>query len=347
MKKYIYSIIIALILSSAVLIIYEKSQPQKSIYVVSMTPEEMAASLKDGTIAGFISWEPHPAEAVSGGYGRYLINSSDIWENHPCCVLAISEYMNDEDIIKALVWVQVKSTRFINDPKNREQVIIYGSEFTGVERTAISVAINNTLFIEFPNLSETKKEFEIMREAGAFKKDVASMDYRDLDEFMSSTIIGKYYDEIRTRLDVDPEWTPPPVNGSLRFGFIDSDLHNLGVYVAQKEGYFERIGLTPDKNIHFLKFRNGLAITNAFNNREVDAATFGMTPLLRYRVNDNGKVCIINGLNSGGTSLVVRADSDIQSIDDLRGRTIATPGFGTVQDTIMRRMFEGFMIKTV
>jgi NitT/TauT family transport system substrate-binding protein len=96
-----------------------------------------------------------------------------------------------------------------------------------------------------------------------------------------------------------------------------------------------------------VKFRNGQAITNAFTHREVDIATFGMAPLLRYWINDNGKLYIISGVNSGGTALVVRADSDIRSIDDLNGKTIATSGFGSMQDLIMRKMFEGFEIKTV
>jgi NitT/TauT family transport system substrate-binding protein len=56
---------------------------------------------------------------------------------------------------------------------------------------------------------------------------------------------------------------------------------------------------------------------------------------------------VINGVNTGGTSLVVGADSGIKSVSDLNGRKIATPGFGTCQDTIMRKMFEGFEIKAV
>ncbi|KPQ43245.1 MAG: hypothetical protein MPEBLZ_02203 [Candidatus Methanoperedens nitroreducens] len=96
-----------------------------------------------------------------------------------------------------------------------------------------------------------------------------------------------------------------------------------------------------------MKFRNGLAITNAFTHREVDIATFGVTPLLRYWINDNGRIYIISGVNSGGSALIVRAGSDIRSIDDLDGKIIATSGFGSIQDLVMRKMFEGFEIKTV
>ncbi|MCZ7392763.1 MAG: ABC transporter substrate-binding protein [Candidatus Methanoperedens sp.] len=346
MKRYIY-IIIIFALSFAGFSLYENSHAQKSIYVVSMTPDEMTAALKNKTISGFISWEPIPAKAVVDGYGRYLVNSTDMWNHHPSCGLAISEYLKDENMIKALVWVHIKSTRFINDPANHEKVITYGSEFTGVDRAAASAAINNTVYIEFPDMAETEKGFEILDKAGAFKKSLASIGYNDTDEFLSGIILDRYYNEVKKQLDANPDWVPPAVNGSLRFGFIDGNIHYLEVYVAQKEGYFERIGLTPDKNLQFQRFRNGLAITNAFDHREVDVATLGMSQILRYRINDNGRVYIINGVNSGGTSLVVRADSDIRSINDLSGSTIATPGFGSVQDVVMRKMFEGFEIKTV
>jgi NitT/TauT family transport system substrate-binding protein len=173
------------------------------------------------------------------------------------------------------------------------------------------------------------------------------MGYESVDELLSNLILAEYYNEIMKKLDVDPDWIPNAVDGNIRLGYIDGDLHHLSIYVAVQEGYFNQIGLIPDKNIHLMKFRNGVTLTNALNQCEVDAAAFGMTPLLMYRVNENGNVYIISGLNSGGSSLIVRTDSDIRSIDDLNGRTIATPGFGSIQDIILRKMFDEFTIKTV
>ncbi|MCZ7397503.1 MAG: ABC transporter substrate-binding protein [Candidatus Methanoperedens sp.] len=344
MKKYSYIIIIIslFILIYAGVSLYEKSQSQKTINVVSMTADEMSVALKNETISGFVSWEPHPAKAVIDGYGRYLVVSKDIWPNHPSCVLVKSEFITDDNMIRALVWAQLKGTMFINDPANREKVIRYASEFTNIDRQAASLALNDTIYNEFLDKYEMKIGFDIMDKAGAFKNRP-----NDIDGFISNIILDKYYIDIKKQLDVDPDWTPPAVNGSIRFGFIEGNIHYLAVYVAQEEGYFEKAGLIPGKNLQFLKFRNGLAITNAFTHREVDIATFGMTPLLRYWINDNGKLYIISGVNSGGTALIVRADSDIRSIDDLNGKTIATSGFGSIQDLMMRKMFEGFEIKTV
>ena len=347
MTKNIYIIIGVLLISTVGLVMYEKAPEQKSIYVVSMTADEMSTSLKNGSIDGFISWEPYPAKFVMDGYGKYLLNSKDIWKNHPSCVLAISPDLMDEDMVNALVWVHLKSTRFINDPSNREKVLQYGMDFSGLDRKIVSAAINNTVYIEYPDMEQVKKGIEIATNAGVFKNSIDSLGYKDVDEFLDNLFFERYYNETRLKLEKDPEWSPPLVNGNISFGYIEGNIHYLAMYIAQKEGYFEKVGLVPGKNIQFTGYRSGRAITEAFKHREVDVATLGSTVLLRYRINDNGRVRVISGINSGGSSLVVGANSSFQSIEDLNGHKIATPGFGTCQDTLIRKMFEGFEIKTI
>ncbi|WAM22508.1 MAG: ABC transporter substrate-binding protein, partial (plasmid) [Candidatus Methanoperedens sp.] len=231
----------------------------------------------------------------------------------------------------------------------REKVMKYGQEYSGLDKNEVSSAIDNTVYIEYPDVSQVKKAIDIQAKAGAFKNTIESLGYKDTDDFLSSLFIDKYYNEVKKRLDENPNWTPPVVNvnESIKFGYIEGTIFHLSMYIAQKEGYFEKVGLTPGKNVQFVAYRSGRAITDAFEHREVDAATLGSTVLLMYRINDNGRIHIVNGVNSGGTSLVVRADSNIRSIDDLNGLKIATPGFGTCQDTLMRKMFEGFEFKTI
>jgi NitT/TauT family transport system substrate-binding protein len=344
MKKY-YIVLFVLVLFAG-LAVYEMTPSKKTIYVVSMTTNEMSEALRNGTIDGFISWEPYPTKAVFDGYGKSLVNSKDVWENHPSCSLALSEDIKDEHTKIAIVWALVKGTRFINDPANREKVLGYGEEFSGLDRERVLVAINNTVYVEFPDIDQTKEGLEILYEAGALKNSMNSIGYKDVDDFLENFFIDKYYTEVRNRLDENPDWTPAAVNESIRFGYIDGNIHYLAIYVAQKEGYFEKTGLIPGKNIQFTGYRNGRAILDAFKHREVDAAELGTTVILKFRIDDNGRIAVISGVNTGGSSLVVRSDSGIKTLDDLNGHRIATTGFGTCQDTIMRKMFEGYEIKT-
>lgn len=341
MKKY-YIVLFVLVLFAG-LALYGLPSSKKTIYVVSMTPDEMSAGLKNGSIAGFISWEPYPSKAIFDGYGRSLVNSMDVWENHPSCVLAISEDLKDEDTIRTLVWAHVKGTRFINDPSNQEKVLKYAEEFSGLDRNRVSASINNTIYIEFPDIGQVKKGYEILDNAGVFTNSVTSLGYNNVDDFLENFFVDKYYREVRDKLEKDPEWVPHASNGSIRFGYIEGNMHYLAIYIARKEGYFERAGL---KNLQFISYRSGRAVTDAFKQRELDVGTVGSSALLRYRINDNGRVVAVSGVNSGGSSLVVRADSDIRSLSDLNGKKIATPGFGTCQDTLIRKMFEGYEIKT-
>ncbi len=345
MKKYYVLVFVLAVLAG--IAVNEMLPAKRTVYVVSsMTGKEMSAALKNGTIDGFISWEPYPANAVYEGYGRYLVNSKDVWENHPSCSLAISDDIKDEDTRKAIVWALVKGTRFINDPANREKVLRYGEEFLGLDREKVSAAIDNTLYVEFPDIDGTKEGIEIIKRSGALKNSMDSIGYKDVDDFLKNFFIDKYYVEVKNRLEENPDWTPHVVNESIRFGYIENNIHYLAIYVAQEEGYFEKTGLIPGKSIQFTGYRNGRAILDAFKHREVDAAELGTIVILKYRIDDNGKISVISGVNTGGSSLVVRNDSGIKTIGDLDGHRIATTGFGTCQDTIMRKMFEGYEIKT-
>ncbi|MBU4138839.1 MAG: ABC transporter substrate-binding protein, partial [Euryarchaeota archaeon] len=315
MNKY-YVILLVLVLFLG-LAFYEMTPQEKTIYVVSMTANEMSGALKNGTIDGFISWEPFPTKAAFDGYGKSLINSKDAWENHPSCSLALSEDIKDENTKIAIVWALVKGTRFINDPANREKVLGYGGEFSGLDRELVSLAINNTQYVEFPDIDQTKEGLKILYEAGALKNSMDSIGYKDVDDFLENFFIDKYYTEVRQRLDENPDWTPAAVNESIRFGYIDGNIHYLAIYVAQKEGYFEKTGLVPGKNIQFTGYRNGKAILDAFKHREVDAAELCTTVILKFKIDDNGRVAVISGVNTGGSSLVVRADSGIMTLGDL------------------------------
>jgi len=73
-----------------------------------------------------------PSKAVFRGLWQVSCKFQGHLGEHPSCVLAISEDLKDEDMIKALVWAEVKGTRFINNPVNREIVLEYGQEFSGI-----------------------------------------------------------------------------------------------------------------------------------------------------------------------------------------------------------------------
>jgi NitT/TauT family transport system substrate-binding protein len=103
----------------------------KAIYFVQTSPANMILQLKSKDLDGFIAWEPFNAAAVKQGIGRYLVQSGEIWPNHPCCVLAASEGYRDEKVLRALVWAHMKAIQFIQDPRNKVKMLEYAQQFTG------------------------------------------------------------------------------------------------------------------------------------------------------------------------------------------------------------------------
>jgi len=125
----------------------------------------------------------------------------------------------------------------------------------------------------------------------------------------------------------------------VRIGYLSADLHQLAIYIALKEGYYNEVGLVEGENLIVKPpYVNGVAVMEAFKNKEIDASYLGGAPATLKRINDKTNIHIVAGANNEGSAIVVRADSDIYNTSDLQGKTIATPGVGTVQDFIVRQV---------
>ncbi len=113
------------------------------VNVIVLKPPEMITALKTSQIDAFIAWEPYIAKAVTMGAGTVLINSSEIWQDHPCCVLIAEAGLlkKNSEGIKAIVRAHVKATDFINS--NRNEAVKIGMKYTGMDEGTIRLAMKN------------------------------------------------------------------------------------------------------------------------------------------------------------------------------------------------------------
>ena len=113
------------------------------VNIIVLKPPEMIGALKTSQIDAFIAWEPYIAKAVTMGAGRVLINSSEIWPGHPCCVLITDAGLLKKNLdgLKAIVRAHVNATDFIN--RNREEAVKIGVKYTGMDEDTIRLAIKN------------------------------------------------------------------------------------------------------------------------------------------------------------------------------------------------------------
>jgi len=119
----------------------------------------------------------------------------------------------------------------------------------------------------------------------------------------------------------------------VRIGYFANITHAQAL-VGKANGTFEkRTGSKIDWKI----FNAGPTAMEALLSGALDIAYVGPNPALNAYVRSGGTALrIIAGAASGGASLVVQKDGVIRSVNDLKGKRVATPEFGNTQDIALR-----------
>jgi sulfonate transport system substrate-binding protein len=117
----------------------------------------------------------------------------------------------------------------------------------------------------------------------------------------------------------------------VRLGFFPNITHATALVGVRKGFYTKYLGKAPKA----LTFNAGPAATEAIFSGAVDATYVGPNPAINAWAKSHGQaIKVIAGAASGGASLVVRPG--IKSVEDLRGKKIATPQLGNTQDVALR-----------
>lgn len=308
-----------------------------TIYYVQTTPANMLQQLSTGEIDAFVAWEPNNAQAVIEGKGRYLMQSGEIASEHPCCILALAGTEGNEDLALALAWANEKAISFINDPNNQEKMLQYAMDFTGRSKESVIEALTYTQFVSFPDLDRLADFLGAMRQNGTLVKEPSALGYQSDEAFFQAFMNKEYTERVQAELKKDPSWVPPAVsdNQPIRLGYINQDLHHLPLHIAVQEGYYSQVGLIPGQNLQLKGYTNGVAVMEAFKVKELNASYLGVAPAVLKQLNDGIQIRGIAGANDEGSAIVVAKNSDIQSISDLKDKTVAIPGMGTVQSYIL------------
>ena len=125
--------------------------------------------------------------------------------------------------------------------------------------------------------------------------------------------------------------TPGPAP-SLRLGYFANVTHAAAIIGVNQGFIAKELGGTPLKT---QIFNAGPAEVEALFGGSLDAAYIGPSPAITAFERSDGKaIRIIAGATSGGAQLVVRPG--ITTVQDLRGKTLASPELGNTQDVALR-----------
>ncbi len=120
----------------------------------------------------------------------------------------------------------------------------------------------------------------------------------------------------------------------IRIGFFANVTHSPAL-VGQELGYFSKYFTKDKTEVEFIAFNAGPAAIEAMKAGAIDVTYIGPNPAINGFASTKGKLLkIIGGSTSGGAELVVKPS--INSVDDLKGKKLATPQLGNTQDVALR-----------
>lgn len=128
----------------------------------------------------------------------------------------------------------------------------------------------------------------------------------------------------------------------VRIGYFPNMTHIATIVALEKGFYKEQLG--DDVKITTNTFNDGSAFMEAMNTDAIDLGTVGPTPALTNYLK-SPKHEIVSGAVNGGAVLVVRKDSGIDSVEDLAGKTVAIPTFGSTQDIALMKALKDAGLK--
>ena len=120
--------------------------------------------------------------------------------------------------------------------------------------------------------------------------------------------------------------------GTLRLGYFANVTHAAAVLGVADGSFAKALGSTK---LQTSIFNAGPAAIEALNAGAIDAAFLGPSPAINSYVKSSGaSLRIVAGATANGASLVVKAG--INSVADLKGKSIADPQLGGTQDVALR-----------
>ncbi|KQM11880.1 hypothetical protein AOA80_06010 [Methanomassiliicoccales archaeon RumEn M1] len=321
------------------------------IKYLDVPPAQHEEYLQSSLIDGAVSWEPYASECVHSGAAKVLIQSGEVWPDHPCCVLvANSNSEIGDDVMARVVKAHVEATNWIletienkdSNPENYNALLNVASEFSDVSEEVVEMALQN-MKLTYDITPETISYLETFTneylDAGLISKNRV----QNVDEFVNSLVDLSYLERID---EVEPGAELTPV----KIGYLQGDLHQLARVVASnielpidgnEEGrsLFMRYGINAEvpSGMPGGGYSNGGAVMVGHGNWDV--AYLGSPPVILNVANQGHPVKILALANTEGSALIVAGD---RTIEDLNGLTIGQPGTSSIQYLLLVAIAEEY-----
>ncbi len=91
--------------------------PKEDITILGMGGADAMTALASGNVDAVFLPHPNPTVIESEGYGKVVVQSGEMWANHACCVVLVTQELIDEhpDIVEQIIRTHIKATQYIID----------------------------------------------------------------------------------------------------------------------------------------------------------------------------------------------------------------------------------------
>jgi NitT/TauT family transport system substrate-binding protein len=147
--------------------------PVEQVKILVLKPPEMIPALTAQDIDAFIAWEPYPAKALTENKGKILLYSSQIWQDHPCCVIVAGEefLQTRHTDAEKLIIAHNQACRFIQE--RRAEAIDIGVKYTGMDRATIETALGHITYNGLLDRQYMSEYVEFLKVLRYIKQDIS------------------------------------------------------------------------------------------------------------------------------------------------------------------------------
>lgn len=124
----------------------------------------------------------------------------------------------------------------------------------------------------------------------------------------------------------------------LNVAYFDNITHGQAL-VMKSENMLEK-ALGDEVKVNWVSFDAGTSLVEALFSKDIDIGYIGPVPAVSANIKSKGDFVVISGAAKGGTVLIAKKGTNIQSVKDLKGKNVSVPSIGNTQHLLLLKLLE-------
>lgn len=124
----------------------------------------------------------------------------------------------------------------------------------------------------------------------------------------------------------------------LNVAYFDNITHGQALVMKSENMLQKELG--DEMKVNWVSFDAGTSLVEALFSKDIDIGYIGPVPAVSANIKSKGDFAIISGAAKGGTVLIAKKGSNIQSVKDLKGKNVSVPSIGNTQHLLLLKLLE-------